>query len=138
MSNNVFLIEAKNKNEALLKFKELSPSFSNITINDIREIDENNNYITVYRTPKNTNKDAIYSKIKVSAWDVIHDNKFAIIISPNHNKFWVDANSGIIVGKNTNDKLPNKKQINNVITKKIKQLSTAKKVSVNIFWSYKF
>ena len=57
MSNNVFLIEAKNKNEALLKFKELSPSFSNITINDIREIDENNNYITVYRIPKNTNKD---------------------------------------------------------------------------------
>ena len=138
MSNNIFFIDAKNRDEALLKFKELSPLFSNITLNDIKQINKNNNYITVYRIPKNTDKNAICSKIKVSAWDVVHDNKFAIIVSPNHNKFWVDVNSGIIVSTDTNYKLPSKKQINNIITKKIKQLSTAKKVSVNIFWSYKF
>lgn len=136
--NNVFFIDANNKDEALLRFKELSPLFSNVTLNDIKEMNENNNYITVYRIPQNTNKNAIYSKIKVSAWETIHDNKFAIIVSPNNNRFWVDANSGVIVGKNINDNLPDKKQINNAITKRLSQLSSAKEVPANVFWSHKF
>lgn len=138
LKNSPFKVTAPNKEEGARMFQEMAPNFGKIMPSDLQEVKPENRTVRAYRIPKTEGTRAVVTELEVSAWDYSSEGvRFAIICSPNHNQFWVEIETGLIVGKNITT-LPQKDKIKSVAKKRRAQMENARVVSNFDFWRIRF